>query len=105
VGESAWDKRLAGWFAGRYWRVLSERTGAVTFGGVRIAYDRGVFDIDPPGVFISPFGGRSRHGVAVIEIDADGHDLPGTGTAFGETVLRRASETYGTITGLPEKGD
>jgi hypothetical protein len=101
--SNSWDVRLAGWFAKRYWRVLSERTGAVTLGGVRIAYDQGVFDIDPPGVFISPFGVRARHGVAVIEIDADGHDLPGTGTAFAESVLRRASETYGTITGLPEK--
>jgi hypothetical protein len=105
VADSAWDKRLAGWFEKRQWRVMAERTGTVTLGEVRISYDRGVFDIDPPGVFISSFGTRARHGVAVIEVDSDGRDIPGTGTGFAESVLRRASESYGTITGLPEKAE
>ena len=102
--SGSWETRMAGWFEKRHWRVLTERIGEVTLGSVRIVYDKGIFDIDPPGVFISPpLGTRGRHGVVVIEVDGDGHDIPGTGMAFGETVLRRASEAYGTITGLPEK--
>ena len=83
--------------------MLTERTGRITIGGVRIAYSKGVFDISPPGVFITPFGTRGRHGFVVIEVDDDGKDIPGSGSAFGEAVLRRANAAYDTITGLPDQ--
>lgn len=101
--SNSWETRLAGWFEKRHWRVQTEFDGTVTIGGVKFTYVKGVFDIDPPGVFVTPFGSRGRHGVAVIEVAPDGRDIPGSGTAFGETVLRRASAAYGTITGLPEE--
>ncbi len=99
--STSWDTRLASWFGQRHWRVLTERTGVITIGGVRIAYSKGVFDISPPGVFTTPFGTRGRHGFVVIEVDDDGKDIPGSGSAFGEAVLRRANAAYNTISGLP----
>ena len=82
--------------------MQTEFDGTVTVGEVKFTYRKGVFDIDPPGVFVTPFGTRGRHGIAVIEQDAGGQDIPGSAAAFGESVLRRASELFGTISGLPE---
>lgn len=101
--SSSWEKRLEPWFGTRHWRVQDEFDGTVIAGGTRFTYRKGVFDIDPPGVFVSPFGTRARHGIAIIEQDAGGQDIPGTAKAFGESVLRQASELFGTITGLPEE--
>jgi hypothetical protein len=99
--SNSWETRLAPWFEKRRWRVQDEFDGTVTAGGVRFTYRRGVFDIAPPGVFVSPFGTRGRRGVAVIEVDGDGEDIPGTAVAFGESVLRRASDLFDAISGLP----
>jgi hypothetical protein len=98
--SSNWDKRLAPWFEKRRWRVQAEFDGEVTVGGIGFTFDKGVFDIDLPGVFVTPFGSRGRHGIAIIEVDPDGKDVPGSAVAFGESVLRRASELFGTISGL-----
>lgn len=99
MSGSGWDARLEKWFSGRHWRVREELDGTVTMQGVKITFRRGVFDIEPPGVFISPFGTSARCGVVIVEIGADA--VVTRGTAFGESVLRRAQEAYGTIDGLP----
>lgn len=101
--SSSWDKRLAAWFEGRRWRVMTELDGTVTVGGVRFTYCKGAFEIEPPGVFVTPFGSRGRHGFVIIETGEDGRDIPGTGTSFGGAVLHRANEAYHTISGLPEE--
>lgn len=101
--SDAWTKRLAPWFENRRWRVETELNGTVTIGGVKFTYDKGAFEVEPPGVFVTPLGHRGRHGYVIIEVDADGRDIPGTGTAFGDATLRRASKAYGTVTGLPEE--
>jgi hypothetical protein len=101
--SGSWEKRLEPWFGTRCWRVQIEFDGTVTVGDTKFTYVKGVFDIEPPGVFVSPFGTRARHGIAVIETDIGGQDIPGSAKAFGESVLRQASELFGTIHGLPEK--
>lgn len=95
------DRRIAGWFAARRWRVRAELNGTMTDRGVKITYTGGAFEVDRPGAFATPLGHRGRHGYAIIEVDADGKDIPGTSAAFGEALLRRASRAYGTISGLP----
>lgn len=100
---SSFEDRLAHWFKDRRWRVRTELDGTVTLGGVKITYDKGVFEIDPPGCYVTPLGSRGRHGYVIIETGADGRDIPGSGTAFGGAALFRAQRAYGTITGLPEE--
>jgi hypothetical protein len=98
-----WTRRLAPWFEHHRWRVMAEQDGEVTTAGVRISYDAGSFEIDPPGVYVTPFGQRGRRGVLVERIDGEDADLP-VEAAFGESLLRRAQEAFGTISGLPEEG-
>jgi hypothetical protein len=98
---SGFDDRLASWFRDRRWRVMTELNGGVTMAGTTVTYARGAFEIAPPGVYVTPLGSRGRRGYVIIETDGDGNDIPGTGTAFGEAALRRASAAWGTITGLP----
>jgi hypothetical protein len=97
------EARLAPWFEKRRWRVMAEKTGTVTIAGVKYAYDRGAFEISPPGVFVTPLGHRGRKGILIIETGEDGADIPGSEVAFGETALRRAQRAHGTISGLPEE--
>lgn len=101
MSGSGWDTRLEKWFKDRHWRVRAELDGTARLGEVSITYRRGVFDIEPPGVFVSPFGTSARHGVVIVEMDGF-RDVPGSSASFGEPVLRRAQEAYGTIRGLPE---
>jgi hypothetical protein len=101
---SSWDKRLEEWFGKRRWRVMAERDGTVTLDrGVSCTYRAGMFEIDPPGVYITPLGTRGRRGCLVIEQDEGGKDIPGSEQAFGESLLRRAQRAYGTVSGLPEE--
>lgn len=98
-----WTKRLASWFEHNRWRVQTGLTGTVTASGVKITYDCGAFEIEPPGVYISPFAPRgARRGILVERIDGEDCDLP-VEAAFGESVLRRAQAAFGTISGLPEE--
>jgi len=99
--STAFDKRLAPWFEQRRWRVMTEKTGEVTLVGVKIGFRGGEFQIDQPGVFITPMGHRGRRGFLVIETDESGKDIPGSEQAFGEATLRRAAAVWGTIAGLP----
>lgn len=101
--SAAFDKRLAPWFGTRRWRVMREVTGNVIMGGVKIAYAAGEFQIDQPGVFVTPMGHRGRRGFLLIETDEAGHDIAGSWQAFGEATLRRAAAAYGTVDGLPEQ--
>lgn len=96
-----WTKRLAPWFEHNSWQVI-DLTGTVTDGGVKITYDSGVFEIEPPGVYVSPFGTRGRRGILIERIDGEDCDLP-VEAAFGESVLRRAQAAFGPIGGLPEE--
>jgi hypothetical protein len=100
---AGFDKKIEGWFSGRRWRVLTEVDGAKLVSGVTVIYRQGAFEIPIPGVFVTPIGHRGRHGFLVIETDGNGNDIAGSEQAFGEAVLRRASENYGLISGLPEK--
>lgn len=101
----SFSERFASWFEGRSWRVMTELSGtAEPQGGIQITYDKGAFEIDPPGVYVTPLGNRGRRGYIVTEHDATGHDLPAHAEAFGEATLRRASLIYGLISGLPEEG-
>ena len=100
--STGFDKRLAPWFEKRRWRIIDEISGNVALGGVGIAYANGEFQIDQPGVFVTPMGHRGRHGFLVIETDDAGQDIPGSEQAFGEATLRRANDAFGTVSGLPE---
>jgi hypothetical protein len=104
VSVANWGERFAAWFEGRSWRVMAEKTGTVTAGSVRVTYDKGAFEISPPGVYSTPLGNRGRRGYLVIETGPDGRDVPGTAAAFGEATLRRAWKEYGLVSGLPEEG-
>lgn len=101
---SGFEDRLASWFKDRRWRVMAEKTGTVTIGGVEFAFDKGAFEISPPGVYVTPLGSRGKRGYVLIETSEDGTDIPGTGVAFGEAALRRANAAWDTISGLPAAG-
>lgn len=101
--NTPWQEKFASWFEGRRWRVMDELTGTVTVEGIAVAYDKGAFEIDQPGGYVTPLGNHGRRGYLVIETGPDGHDLPVHAEAFGEATLRRASATYGLVSGLPEQ--
>jgi len=103
VSTGSFSERFASWFEGRRWRVMTELSGTVAVGGIQVAYDRGAFEIDSPGIFITPLGNRGRRGYLVAETGPDGCDLPVHAEAFGEATLRRAQRDYGLVTGLPEE--
>jgi hypothetical protein len=100
---SGFDDRLAPWFKDRSWRVMSELNGGVSMQGAHVTYDKGAFEIAPPGVYVTPLGSRGRRGYVIIEIGADSQDIPGSARVFGGAALRRANAAYGTISGLPEE--
>jgi len=102
---SSFSERFAAWFEGRRWRVMTELSGTVAAGSIRVVYDRGAFEIAPPGVYVTPLGNRGRHGYLVVETGLDGSDLMKIGAVqvFGEATLRRAQRDYGLVTGLPEE--
>lgn len=103
--REAREAKFDAWFKGRHWRVCSEISGERTGeGGAKITYDRGWFTIAPPHTFKTPLGHRGRAGILIQEVDAEGHDLPGTTPAsFGEQVLKRAAKVYGSVTGLDSR--
>jgi len=103
VSTGSFSERFAAWFEGRRWRVMSELSGIVAAGSIRVAYDRGAFEIAQPGVYVTPLGNRGRRGYLVVETGPDGRDLPVHAEAFGEATLRRAQRDYGLVTGLPEE--
>ncbi len=106
MSTGSFSERFASWFEGRRWRVMSELSGTVSAGPsgiIRVVYDKGAFEIAPPGVYATPLGNRGRRGYLVIETGADGRDLPVCAEAFGEATLRRAQRDYGLVTGLPEE--
>ena len=76
MSTGSFSERFAAWFEGRRWRVMTELSGIVAAGGIRVAYDRGAFEIAQPGVYVTPLGNRGRRGYLVVETGADGRDLP-----------------------------
>ena len=70
------EQKLLSWFSGRHWRVCAEITGNREKDGFRISYFRGYFQVTAPAVFQTP---------------------------FGRIALERASESFRTVTGLPER--
>jgi hypothetical protein len=83
-----WDQ----WFITRKWRVLTELSGTQEDDGIKVVFDHGSFDIDPPGAFQSVMGPNlGRHGVLLQEIDpATGKDIEGALVAFGHVVVEKA---------------
>ncbi len=103
--QAAREEKLAEWFRGRHWRVLTEidgdrvwppGAGAGDPEAIIIRFSRGSFVIDRPGCYASPLGHKGRQGVLVRETDEAGSDLPsGTVTQFGLGTLRSAVRDYG----------
>lgn len=95
---------LADWFATRRWRVYAEADGDGTIAAangddIAVHFKKGRFWVESPGAFTSPLGNAGRNGVILQEVDAAGNDIPGSQAAFGSSVVARAREEYGAVTG------
>jgi hypothetical protein len=92
-------------FKDRHWRVAEELSGgALVSPGrkqpqVRVTFDRGTFEIDPPGAYRSPLSTNlGRRGVVLQETDAAGEaDIEGSRITVGPGSLQRAREQYAAI--------
>ncbi len=91
--------KLADWFQGRQWRIMTELTGDSWGGAVK----EGEFRVNPPESLKSPLGNVLRHGYLIQEVGPDGNDLSTRPAAFGIQVLRRATEMYGSVVNLPPR--
>lgn len=92
-------------FGSRKWRVAEEVTGEARVSPgrgqpkVRVTFDRGTFEIDPPGAYRSPLSTNlGRRGVVLQETDPAGEaDIEGSRITIGPGSLQRAREQFAAV--------